>query len=558
MQPIDRGAEVKRRERRGMWLAIVGLVVLVGGMYVAGHFLLGNRLPTGTRIAGVGVGGLTPEQAKERLEADLGPHTEQTLTFFFEQDDFEIKPDELGLSLNIEESVESAGGGRTWNPVRMLENIVGADRLDPVVTFDTKALGERIDTIANRIDVAPVEPRITFENGQMKTRRPAPGREVKREEFEELIRDQFVQDHSPEPVPVDTDWPGVRAGEFDKTVANRVKTAVGSPLRVAIANKKYTLSGAEVKSMLTYVSHDGRMTARIDMDRFRRLVTAKATTLTRDPTDATVVLRGGKPKVVADKPGRGIKTDGAQPKVIAALEQKPAAKRVVQLSLTTRHAGFRTPDAKRLGIKRRVGTYNTRFRVRGAIKPGHLAGRIDGAVLRPGEVLAFNAKTGSPGRSNANRDGASQVATTLLNAGLKSGLKVVERHRHRYYQSRFPAGRDSAVGPANRDLRLKNTSKYGVLVHAWTEFGRRSGIVHVELWSSKQWKVSVSSGKRHNKRKPPVRTVRRKRCTPRSGQQGFDIDVHQKLVRDGKTVRGATLSSSYDPKPRIRCRRPRR
>lgn len=558
MLPNELGAEAKKRERRGTWYAIVGLVVLLGGMYVAGHFLLGNRLPTGTRIAGVGVGGLTPDEAKERLEADLVPHTKQTLTFYFEQREYEIKPDDIGLELHLEESVESAGGGRTWNPVRMLEKIVGAERLDPVVTLDEGALDKRIAKIADDLDVAPVEPRITFDGAAMNVRRPAAGRKVIRGEFEELIRDQFVQDHSAEPVPVDIDRPGVRAPDLDQAVRTRVKTAVGSPIRIAIKDERYTLSTGDVKSMLSYVSRDGRMTPVIDMGRFRKVVNAKAEELRRSPTNATVVLREGKPEVVADKPGRGVVIEGAWPAIVGALEREKSGQRVVDLELTTTHAEFRTPDAKKLGIKHRVSSYATRYRTSGDVDPGRVASRIDGTVLRPGQTLSFNAKAGPPGRSGANQDGASQVATTLFNAGLESGLKVVERHRHRTYHSGLPAGRDAAVGPASRDLRMKNTSTYGVLVDAWTDPGGRKGTVHVELWSSRQWKVTVSSGKRHNTRKAPVRTIRRKRCTPRAGQPGFAIEVRQRLVRDGETVRDATITSAYEPVTRVRCRKPRR
>ena len=548
----DLGAEVRKRERRGTWYAIVGLVVLLGGLYVAGHFLLGNRLPTGTRIAGVGVGGLTPDEAKERLEADLAPHTKQTLTFYFEDREYKIKPGDIGLDLHIEQSVESAGGGRTWDPVRMLENLVGADRLDPVVTLDDAALEKRVTKIADGIDVAPIEPRITFDGSQMQTRRPAAGRRVQRQEFEDLVRDQFVQDHEAQPVPVDIDRPGVRASEFDKAVNNRVQTAVGSPVRIAIKGKTFTLSPSEVKSMLSYVSRGGSLSPQINMDRFRSLINQKAKGLRRSPTNATVVLRSGKPKVVSDKPGLAVDFAGAKAAVVDALRRKKD-KRVVKLTMQKSRAGFRTDNAKKLGIKRRIGTYKTTYGKGGGVNPGRTARRLDGIVLRPGQTLSFNAKVGSPGRSGANRDGASQVATTLLNAGLRSGLKVVERHRYPTYQPRLPAGRDAIVGPAKRDLRLKNTSKYGVLVNARADPQGRRGTVHVELWSSKQWKVDLSVGKRHNKRKPPVRKLRRKRCSPQAGQQGFDIDVQRRLISNGETVAKSTLSTSYAPLPRIRC-----
>ena len=558
MIPTDPASAAKKRDRRGTWFAIVGLVVLIGGLYVAGYFLLENRLPTGTRIAGVGVGGLTPDEAKERLEADLAPHTDQTLTFYFEQREYQVKPADLGLDLHIEESVESAGGGRTWNPVRMLEKLVGSDRLDPVVTFDEGKVDALLKKVADDVDVAPVEPRVTFAGSSMKERRPAAGRQLMRDEFEDLIREQFVQDHEAQPVPVAVDHPGVRGSEFDDAVRTRVKRAVGSPIRISVKKKTYTLSPGEVKSTLSYVSQGGRLVEKVDMDRFRDLVNEKTSDIRRDPTPATVVLRGGKPKVVADKPGRGVQTSGTKSKVVAALRADKAGDRVVPLAVTSTHAAFRTDDAKKLGIKRRVGTYETTYRSSGDVKPGRLASRIDGTVVKPGQTLSFNAHAGPAGRSQANRDGASQVATTLFGAGLRAGMRPIERHSHRTYQKRLPVGRDAAVGPSGRNLRLKNTSKYGLLVNAWGDPGGRRGSVHVELWSTKQWTVSISVGNRHKKQKPPVRKVRRKRCKGQSGQAGFDIDVGQRLVRDGKTVRKATISSSYDPVPRIRCRGKRR
>ena len=44
-------------------MTILGLVLLFGGAYVAAYFLAGDKLPRGTTIAGVDIGGHPPEAA---------------------------------------------------------------------------------------------------------------------------------------------------------------------------------------------------------------------------------------------------------------------------------------------------------------------------------------------------------------------------------------------------------------------------------------------------------------------------------------------------------------
>lgn len=52
---------------------IVGLLVLVGGAYVASYFVAGNQVPAQASADGVAIGGLSPEQARQKLETELSP-----------------------------------------------------------------------------------------------------------------------------------------------------------------------------------------------------------------------------------------------------------------------------------------------------------------------------------------------------------------------------------------------------------------------------------------------------------------------------------------------------
>ncbi len=100
------------------------------------------------------------------------------------------------------------------------------------------------------------------------------------------------------------------------------------------------------------------------------------------------------------------------------------------------------------------------------------ANRIDGLVLQPGEVFSF-IKTVGPWTADMgyvkapvsyNGDlindwggGVCQTSSTLYNAALLAGLKIIERHRHHWPARYAPIGRDAAVACYNIDLKFENT-----------------------------------------------------------------------------------------------------
>ena len=58
----------------------VGLVVLLGGCYVAAHFAAGDKVPTNASVAGVAIGGLSPADAEAKLRSELAEHHAQPIT----------------------------------------------------------------------------------------------------------------------------------------------------------------------------------------------------------------------------------------------------------------------------------------------------------------------------------------------------------------------------------------------------------------------------------------------------------------------------------------------
>lgn len=103
--------------------------------------------------------------------------------------------------------------------------------------------------------------------------------------------------------------------------------------------------------------------------------------------------------------------------------------------------------------------------------------KINGFVLNPGETFSFNRVVGKREYSKgykkakilingeANEDvggGICQLSSTVYNAAVKSGMKIIERHTHSGEVGYIPRGQDAAVSYGYKDLKFKNVNSYPV------------------------------------------------------------------------------------------------
>lgn len=98
--------------------------------------------------------------------------------------------------------------------------------------------------------------------------------------------------------------------------------------------------------------------------------------------------------------------------------------------------------------------------------------RLNGTVLQDGEVLSFNRTVGERTVQAGYRvakifvgktvqsglgGGICQTATTLYNAGLETGMEIVERYPHTLPVNYCSPGRDATVSWGGADLKIKNS-----------------------------------------------------------------------------------------------------
>jgi vancomycin resistance protein YoaR len=152
------------------------------------------------------------------------------------------------------------------------------------------------------------------------------------------------------------------------------------------------------------------------------------------------------------------------------------------------------------------------------------------------------------------------MATTTFNAMFFAGLEDVEHKPHSFYIDRYPVGREATVAWGAVDLRFRNDTPYGVLVHATVKPATPSsqGVVTVSMYSTKYWDITTKTSDRYNYRAPATRTLRTPDCYPNTGYAGFDVDVWRYFRKPGsdELVRTEKFHTAYTPSDTVVCKKP--
>ncbi|MCW2830791.1 MAG: hypothetical protein JWP31_1483 [Aeromicrobium sp.] len=574
--PSDPPADDERKKRRWGRYVLLGLVGAAAALYVAGYFLTGTRMPANTTIGGVDVSGVSPSAARADVEKATTPRLDDALALTHGEGDgqkqFSIEPDAAGLALDLDRSIDRAGGQRSWDPRDMLALVAGHHDHDLALDVDDSKLQGFIGTISASVNQDVVEAQITFPKGKPVPREPKAGLVVSRSDTADRIRSSYLVSDEPIEVPTVTVEPAVDAEGLAEAVTTIGEPAVSGPVTLKVGDKRVSLPVTAYAPALVVRVEDGTLVPHLDAKKLAEPLTDSTTGIGKKAVDATVRITDGKPVVVPGKAGLGLQPKEMATKLIPVLTEKGDA-RTVEVEAKVVEPLFTTADAKALKITEKVGAFETQFPYAEYrnINQGRAAEIIDGTILKPGETFSFNNIVGE--RTEANGfvngtvinggvfreelgGGVSQVATTTYNAGFFGGMDDVEHHPHAFYIDRYPVGREATVYFGSLDLRFKNPTKYGVLVRAYVVPSTPSspGEMHVELWSTKVWdRIEAGQSPRRNGRSPGKQYDDTDRCVPQSPIEGFDIDIYRTFYRDGRKVKTETDTANYQAADRVIC-----
>ena len=556
------------------WL-LLGLVVLAAGVYVALCLVAGDKVPAGTSVDGVAIGGLRQAAAEERLAARLGPRSRQPIPVQGGGLETRVDPTDAGLGLDVTGTVRAAGGGNIFTPARLWTYYTGAGDVEPQVTIDRSRLADVVTDLAGRVDQAPVDGAVTFRAGAAVPGQASVGQRLSRGGSRKAIIDAYLG-LEPARLPVSPLPPVIDDGAVARAMATFARPATRGPIRLVLGRHEVEVAPRVYTPAITMVPDGARLKPMLDIEALVQALKPVSRTVPGHPVRARIVVDGGRPRVIPSKKGVVFDRADLQRKFLAGVA-RPAGQRRVVIKGVPATPTFTTANARRLRVKERVAAFTTRFAYADYRNTNLARGAelLDGTLLEPGQTFSFNKAVGKPSVSRgfvkgyvisggefteAVDGGLSQLATTTYNAMFFAGLKDVEHVVLTGHSPRLPKGREATVEYGKSDLRFTNDSPYGVMITARVTPSSRSreGTVSVSMWSTKRWTVTARTGEAFAKKEPATTHSIKASCEASAGSPGFSVQVTRVFRRPGrhKVMRTEEQTAVYGPSDTVVCATP--
>ncbi|MEP7054074.1 MAG: VanW family protein [Actinomycetota bacterium] len=561
-------ADDPKSDRRILYFVLVGIAMVPIIVYLAAVLVTWGKLPRGTYVAGVDVGGRTSAQAKKLLRDALEPQIKAPVPIKAAEVTASIDPTTAGLSIDYDKTVDGLAAS-SMNPVTVARSFSGRTDHEPQLVVDDAAIDKTVAAFAKKVDKPAREGSVRFDGTKPVAVMPLVGRTLDRAFAAKSLHDRFAAlKTDPVEVPVQRIDVLTSQDKVDAAITKIATPAVSGPLRMVADGRGIELSADDIGSFISLKTDaNGAINLVVDSDKVRALVLPQLPSYDAPSKDGSIDVVNGAVRITPSINGRTADVDGLIAAVPAALAK--SAPREIPIPFLAVEPKITTEKIKALGIKEVVSSFTTHHPCCAArVNNIHTIAKIvDGALVMPGDTFSLNGYVGERDKGRgfieapmilkgvltpAVGGGVSQFATTMFNAVFFGGFKDVYHKTHSFYISRYPAGREATVSSPAPDLKWTNDSPYGVLVK--TSFTGTT--ITVTFYSTKQYdRIDSISGPRT--RPTPTMVVYLPpgpQCVKAAGSPGFDIVVWRAFIKGGKEVKPRErFYTRYVPEPIFIC-----
>jgi vancomycin resistance protein YoaR len=458
----------------------------------------GDSILGGVEVSGVGLGGMTIDDARERLEELESDLRTARVPVKVGTADFELQLAAIEYRLDIDAILDQAVvNGRIGNVLGQfawwLRDLVSPPVDIPLpYRYDEDALdlllrGWEVEGLANPPfpgDVVVVDDEITYTY-------PAAGTGIDREAAVAMISASIGDPGHPEVVlPTTILLPRVTAADVDAAVAeterllNSAVTLTDEPFGREVVIPRDVLGTALVITLDDTIP-EPEFEFAVDAGPLVGFLDGFAEFLDNEPVDAEILI-DVETDDVSLIPSVPVYATDENLIAGAVWEAMNDAGRAGILPLKiVEEADFATADAEALGVKELLGEFTTNHACcqRRVINIQLMADKVDGALVLPGEEFSLNdhvqRRTYEAGFVCAGAlvggeiveegdvcigGGTSQFTTTLHNAVFFSGLEHVRFTPHSAWFSRYPEGREATIGWREPEYIFRNDTEHAVII----------------------------------------------------------------------------------------------
>ncbi|GIV90831.1 MAG: VanW family protein [Chloroflexus sp.] len=497
------------------WLLVLctlaGLVAVIGyGMLLFGNQVFAERIYPNISVRGLPIGGMTRAEARTALQRRYADFLAAPVTLSFDGQLWRPTAADLGLSLAIDEALDTAfalGHQPDWEANLRLAAATWQHGIDlPLhLQFDQRVAQITLRAIAAEIDRAPIDASVELRNNIIIVGTEQWGRQTL---IDETIADiaAAVQSLQPQEVPIRTRQlePRVRDTDLAPTVTE-LRLLLSGPIWLEGRGGQCP-NGCRWEWPVTQIATwiklrnltavDGRpaVAVMVDQTAIRAALTPIATALREEGGLPRVDWNNGNPRIrTPGTPGRGLAVEEALARINGALYGN---ERTVLLPMRELPPPVNPDNLATLGLSEPVGIGISSFRASAEYRITNIlagARQMDGVLIPPGATFSFNTTLGpvTPERGFVeglaivdNRTqkewggGLCQVSTTVFRAAFFAGLPISERHAHSFRISWYeelgePPGLDAAIFTGVHDLRFVNDTGGWLLLTSKVDLRRQ-------------------------------------------------------------------------------------
>ena len=541
---------------------LVGLIVLLLGLYLADLAFNRGNLPRGTTVGGVEVGGMAPAAAVDTLNNELGGVNEEPVTVRAGEETTEFVPASAGLGPDWQATVDAAGT-ESLNPVTRLMGLFRTNEVDIVSTADEAALAPTVERVSEDLTVEPADGAVAIKDGKADVTDPKPGQDIPSDELKRVMTSNWLNPSGIEVEPTVTE-PAIGEQVVKEAVDGPVARALDGPVTLKGRDETDAVIDSDRIGEIVTFRNDPkqhRIVPEVDTEAAQGIFAEQLKDTVQEGKNASISASG---EVTPSVDGIEIRWDETMKNFgDRVLGDEP---RTWEAEYRDTPASFTTEQANNATFNDVVGEFTTSgYSSASGTNISIVAKTVNGAVVSPGETFSLNGYTGPRGTAQgyvssgiiidgragkAVGGGISQFATTLYNASYFAGMTDVDHTPHSYYISRYPAGREATVYEGAIDLAFKNDTPHPVKIE--TSFG--GGQITVRLKGVKDREVESVNGGRWAYTSPTPKTVSGDECIPSGGAQGFTTS-DTRIVRDlnGNEISRDTQTTVYNPQPIVKC-----
>ncbi|OGM24654.1 hypothetical protein A2962_01735 [Candidatus Woesebacteria bacterium RIFCSPLOWO2_01_FULL_39_61] len=483
------------------------IIILLAGSY---YFYYWGRIFPNVYIAGISVGGNTPEKTITILSKTIAPI--ETIVLRDDNQEFQIKTSDIELAYDYTKTVSSAydlyrTGNVVYDSLGRVNLLFKGTGLGLRYEINSEKLQEILSVIAGQVSQDPTYPAALIVDNQIIIDAGKAGREV---DLEKLLIDighnlAFARNRrlSIPTTIINPVW-------SDNNVAQikmRAENLIGKSLNFTFEHQVFSYAEADLVSFLDKDNGFNLLKITQEVEKIEKQVN-------REPENSVFVFKEGRAEeFVASKDGVGVDKQtlaNAFTDNIKVLETGLETSVSVSLPVVTTSPDITTSEVNNLGIKELIGRGESKF-------AGSIASRIhniglaslkfNGVLVEPGKEISFNDILGDVSSYTGYKQayvikdgktvlgdggGVCQVSTTLFRAILDAGLPVVERRAHSYrvgyYEQDSPPGLDATVYAPTTDLKFNNDTPGYLLIQ--TLFDPKKYVLVFEIYGTKDGRMA--------------------------------------------------------------------